>query len=66
MPSLTVLHVMNGATGGAAMSTLDLIECLVHAGIGSVAVALDAGASADRARLLDATGGRPRRRGRPC
>ncbi len=42
-----VLHVMNSASGGAALSTLDLARALREVGVESCAVCHDAGRSAD-------------------
>jgi glycosyltransferase involved in cell wall biosynthesis len=53
-----VLHVLNSASGGAALSTLGLIERLAGEGITSCAVCHDAGASDERSRLADAVGGK--------
>jgi glycosyltransferase involved in cell wall biosynthesis len=55
-----VLHLLNGATGGAAMSTIALIERLKALGIGSCAVCDDMGTPEERARLRDAVGGNAR------
>jgi glycosyltransferase involved in cell wall biosynthesis len=56
---LRVLHVLNGAGGGAALSTLGLIESLRSlAGVDAVAVCHDAGSPQERERLRDAVGGR--------
>ena len=56
--ALTVLHVLNGASGGAAMSTIALIENLASEGIQSCAVCDDRGTVNERARLKDAVDGR--------
>lgn len=55
-----VLHLLNGATGGAAMSTIALIERLKALGIGSCAVCDDMGTPDERARLRDAVDGKAR------
>jgi len=52
-----VLHVFNAAGGGAAMSTLALIEAFQKAGIEACAVCHDSGSPGERQRLQDATGG---------
>ncbi len=52
-----VLHVLNGAGGGAALSTLALIGEFQKLGIEACAVCDDAGSSSERQRLRDATGG---------
>ncbi len=54
---LRVLHVMNGAAGGAFLSTVSLIEELERQGVDSGAVCHDVGASAERERLLRACSG---------
>src|SRR5687768_12962900 len=53
-----VLHVMNGASGGAAASTRTLATSLRALGIRSSAVCHDAGDVSDRRRLLEAMEGR--------
>lgn len=53
-----VLHVLNGASGGAAESTLQLIDGLRDRGVDSVAVCHDSGTAEDRARLAAAVDGR--------
>ncbi len=53
-----VLHVMNSAAGGAALSTLGLIEEFKKHGISNCAVCHDAGSKLERQQLLDATDGR--------
>ncbi len=55
-----ILHLLNGATGGAAMSTIALIERLQALGIASCAVCHDMGTPEERARLRDAVGGKAR------
>lgn len=55
-----VLHVMNGAAGGAALSTIGLIQAMRAFGIAPSAVCLDAGSDDERKRLLDACDGRVR------
>ena len=52
-----VLHLMNGAGGGAALSTLGLIESLRERGVASCVVCDDAGTELERERLSDAVGG---------
>lgn len=53
----TVLHVMNSAAGGAALSTLGLIERFRARGIRSVAVCHPAGNAQERATLRELTDG---------
>ncbi|HEX5632987.1 MAG TPA: glycosyltransferase family 4 protein, partial [Gemmatimonadales bacterium] len=53
-----VLHVMNAASGGAALSTLELVRGLDARGISSAIVCNPAGAADDRARLAEAVSGR--------
>jgi glycosyltransferase involved in cell wall biosynthesis len=53
-----VLHVLNGAGGGAALSTIALIEALAAQGVESWAVCDAAGTAAERDRLARAVGGR--------
>lgn len=53
-----VLHILNGAGGGAALSTLALIAEFQKLGIDACAVCDDAGSSNERERLRDATQGR--------
>ncbi len=52
-----VLHVLNGAGGGAAMSTIGLIRHFRDLGIAACAVCHDAGSAAERERLSDSVGG---------
>lgn len=52
-----VLHVLNGAGGGAALSVLSLIGAMAVEGITSCAVSNDGGTPEERARLRDAVGG---------
>lgn len=52
-----VLHVLNSAGGGAALSTIGLIETLRKQGIEACAVSHDAGTTEERERLCDATHG---------
>jgi glycosyltransferase involved in cell wall biosynthesis len=52
-----VLHVLNSASGGAALSTLGLIETFRKLGIRACAVCHDAGTPSERDRLLQATEG---------
>lgn len=49
---------MNGSAGGAALSTIGLIEELRRRGIASCALANDAGTPEERQRLVDACEGR--------
>jgi glycosyltransferase involved in cell wall biosynthesis len=53
-----VLHVLNSPVGGAAESTVQLIEGLADRGIESVAVCHDSGSRQDFTRVQDAVGGR--------
>ncbi len=53
----TVLHVLNSAGGGAALSTIAIIESLAAEGIRSCAVCHDAGSAEERRRLSDVVGG---------
>jgi glycosyltransferase involved in cell wall biosynthesis len=55
-----VMHVLNSASGGAALSTLALIKFLAADGIRSCAVCHDAGTAQERAELSDAVGGEVR------
>jgi glycosyltransferase involved in cell wall biosynthesis len=52
-----VLHVLNSAGGGAALSTLGLIEMLRADGIDACAVCHDAGTAEEREQLREAVGG---------
>jgi glycosyltransferase involved in cell wall biosynthesis len=52
-----VLHVLNGASGGAALSTLGLIASLEQLGVASCAVCHVAGSAAERRGLADAVHG---------
>jgi glycosyltransferase involved in cell wall biosynthesis len=52
-----VLFVLNAAGGGAAMSTISLIEALAGEGIGSCAVCHPAGTAAEQQALRDAVSG---------
>ncbi|MGD9722097.1 MAG: glycosyltransferase family 4 protein [Pirellulales bacterium] len=52
-----VLHVMNSPSGGAALSTLGLIEEMAREGIASCAVCHDAGSHEERQRLREAVHG---------
>lgn len=52
-----VLHLMNGAAGGAALSTLGLISELRRKGVSSCVVCDDAGSGAEREVLTTAVGG---------
>ncbi len=54
---LTVMHVLNGASGGAAMSTIALIEKLKPQGILACAVCDDRGTPEERERLSAAVNG---------
>ena len=53
-----VLHVLNSAGGGAAISTIDLIQSFRELGVDSVAVCHEAGSEPERRRLSDAVEGR--------
>ena len=53
-----VLHVLNSAGGGAALSTIGLIESLRERGIESSAVCHDAGSPSEREQLHAATRGK--------
>jgi glycosyltransferase involved in cell wall biosynthesis len=53
-----VLHVLNAAVGGAALSTIGLIESLRERGIESSAVCHDLGGPEDREALASATRGK--------
>src|SRR5262249_10866918 len=53
-----VLHVLNSAGGGAALSTVALMKSLGQEGISSCAVCHDAGASTEREVIREATSGR--------
>jgi glycosyltransferase involved in cell wall biosynthesis len=53
-----VLHVMNGASGGAALSTLELIAEFRKAGIDSIVVCDDSGTESERKLIRDAVDGR--------
>jgi glycosyltransferase involved in cell wall biosynthesis len=55
-----VLHVLNSAVGGAALSTLGLMEQFRQWGIASCAVCHDVGSAEERQRLLEATDGETR------
>jgi glycosyltransferase involved in cell wall biosynthesis len=50
-----VLHVLNSASGGAALSTIDLIKATKKEGVGACAVCHDVGTSEERERLREAT-----------
>lgn len=52
-----VLHILNSAGGGAALSTLSLIDYLTTQGIASAAVCHDAGTPQERQALEDAVRG---------
>jgi glycosyltransferase involved in cell wall biosynthesis len=52
-----ILHVLNSAGGGAALSTLALIRALRAEGVRSAAVCHDAGTQQERAELRDAVEG---------
>jgi glycosyltransferase involved in cell wall biosynthesis len=52
-----VLHVFNSAGGGAALSTLGLIDRLRHEGIAACAVCHDAGTASEREQIRAATDG---------
>jgi glycosyltransferase involved in cell wall biosynthesis len=55
-----VLHILNGAAGGAALSTIALVEAMAAEGIQSSALCDELGTIAERQRLADAVGGRVR------
>jgi glycosyltransferase involved in cell wall biosynthesis len=55
-----VLHVLNSATGGSALSTLGLIEAFRKQGIRSCAVCHDAGSKSEREALRELTNGEVR------
>ena len=57
-PPVRVLHVMNGASGGAALSTLALMQHLRDRGIDAAAVCHSVGTAAEYAAVRDATEGR--------
>lgn len=52
-----VLHVLNSAVGGAALSVLSLIEAMAAEGIASCAVCHDGGTPQERGQLREAVGG---------
>jgi glycosyltransferase involved in cell wall biosynthesis len=52
-----VLHVLNSVSGGAALSTLGLIDSFRRQGIASCAVCHDAGSPPERDALREATAG---------
>lgn len=52
-----VLHILNSAAGGAALSTLGLIESLDKLGIASCAVCHDSGTPAEREQLREVVHG---------
>jgi len=52
-----VLHVLNSASGGAALSTVGLMESLREQGIDACAVCHDAGGQSERDLLSEATQG---------
>ena len=54
----TVLHVLNSASGGAALSTISLIRYTQQRGIRCAAVCNDTGTPDERTRLIEATEGR--------
>ena len=54
---LTVLHVLNSASGGSALSTVALMNYLESQGILSCAVCDVKGTIAERAKIRDAVGG---------
>lgn len=57
---LHVLHVLNGAGGGAALSTLALARALEAHGVVSAAVCHEAGSREQRGMVVDAFSGRVR------
>jgi glycosyltransferase involved in cell wall biosynthesis len=52
-----VLHVLNSAGGGAALSTIALMDSFLRQGIAACSVCHDAGSAEERERLRDATRG---------
>src|ERR1051325_5377409 len=52
-----VLHVLNSASGGAALSTIGLMEAFWKEGIEACAVCHDSGNSAERALIQEACRG---------
>lgn len=56
--SLRVLHVLNSASGGAAISTQELVRALCDAGVESAAVCHSSGAASERQAVVDAFNGR--------
>ena len=52
-----VLHVLNSASGGAALSTLSIVQGLQKRGVASVAVCHDTGTRDEREALREAFGG---------
>jgi glycosyltransferase involved in cell wall biosynthesis len=52
-----VLHVLNNAGGGAALSTVELMRSMASEGIRSCAVCHDSGTPLERAALAEAAGG---------
>lgn len=55
-----VLHVMNAAAGGAALSTLALMRALEARGIGACAVCNEGGTAEEKQALVEATHGEAR------
>ena len=56
--SITIMHVLNGASGGAVMSTIALMENLKTHGIQACAVCDDRGTAEERERLRAAVDGK--------
>ncbi len=54
---LSVMHVLNGASGGAALSTIALIEIMKKDGVRGCAVCDDRGTAEERERLSNAVDG---------
>ncbi|MCC6993613.1 MAG: glycosyltransferase family 4 protein [Deltaproteobacteria bacterium] len=54
---MRVLHVMNGASGGAALSTIALMQALRPHGVSCAVVCHDSGSPDERAQLRDAAEG---------
>jgi glycosyltransferase involved in cell wall biosynthesis len=58
MTGPTVMHVLNSASGGAALSTIALIEKMKKTGISACAVCDDRGTTEERERLTNAVDGK--------
>ena len=48
-----ILHVLNNAGGGAALSTVELMRAIAAAGVRSCAVCHDSGSKHERDALLE-------------